>query len=478
MPWKVYLENGKHCVHKINADGSKGGLVHCHDSEEQAAAQARALYASEARQSKATWDVAYQNDLPDGAFLYVEPGDKDDTGRTVPRSKRHFPYKDASGAIDLPHLRNAIARIPQSNAPGLNVEALQKRAQKLLEDAQSSKGGLRFYKQSDGQYRWLGWVSNQYRDNDTPREILSSAAHKEFVSHADKTGEFPELWLWHVPASRVGKADWLEFADGFLLSSGTFDADKADVAERLAKSTEQLTMSHGFVRLKHDPESVVTDAYRMVEASVTPSGVEANPWTRFLTTKEDAQMPISEAKKAFLAKYLPADVLKQIEDNTLDLRKAAEAAGVDWKDVESVEATPTAEPAAVEEPVAAVVPDANAIADQVFNLVVERLQMKALSDTIAGVQADAAKVPDLQAKVVALESIVKSLKATDDEKTAAALAPKAAEAMIFSWMGKAASKQSETVVKPDDPADKALSNQKPFLSDLVERLTVQVASGN
>jgi len=89
---------------------------------------------------KAEWDTAYINDLPDSAFLFVEAGgEKDESGRTVPRSKRHFPYKKSSGAIDLPHLRNAIARIPQSNAPGLDKDAVQARARKLLAGEQEDK---------------------------------------------------------------------------------------------------------------------------------------------------------------------------------------------------------------------------------------------------------------------------------------------------------------------------------------------------
>jgi hypothetical protein len=83
----------------------------------------------------AVWTTAYMNNLPDSAFLYVEPGEKDKEGKTVPRSKRHFPYKDASGKVDLPHLRNALARIPQSN---VSAEAKAKaiaRARKLLGSA-------------------------------------------------------------------------------------------------------------------------------------------------------------------------------------------------------------------------------------------------------------------------------------------------------------------------------------------------------
>jgi phage head maturation protease len=49
------------------------------------------------------------NDLPDSAFAYIESGGKkDDQGKTVPRSKRHFPIHDAA------HVRNALARAPQS----------------------------------------------------------------------------------------------------------------------------------------------------------------------------------------------------------------------------------------------------------------------------------------------------------------------------------------------------------------------------
>jgi Escherichia/Staphylococcus phage prohead protease len=53
--------------------------------------------------------TAQANDLPDSAFAYIEPGGKkDDSGRTTPRSLRHFPIHDAA------HTRNALSRAPQS----------------------------------------------------------------------------------------------------------------------------------------------------------------------------------------------------------------------------------------------------------------------------------------------------------------------------------------------------------------------------
>jgi HK97 family phage prohead protease len=49
------------------------------------------------------------NNLPDSAFAYIEPGgSKDSSGKTTPRSLRHFPIHDAA------HVRNALARASQS----------------------------------------------------------------------------------------------------------------------------------------------------------------------------------------------------------------------------------------------------------------------------------------------------------------------------------------------------------------------------
>jgi hypothetical protein len=49
------------------------------------------------------------NDLPDSAFAFIESGGKKDAqGKTMPRSKRHFPVHDEA------HARNALARAPQS----------------------------------------------------------------------------------------------------------------------------------------------------------------------------------------------------------------------------------------------------------------------------------------------------------------------------------------------------------------------------
>jgi hypothetical protein len=64
---------------------------------------------------EAEWDTAYINDLPDSAFAVISSGgQKDEHGKTTPRTLRHLPHHKADGSLDLAHLRNALARLPQT----------------------------------------------------------------------------------------------------------------------------------------------------------------------------------------------------------------------------------------------------------------------------------------------------------------------------------------------------------------------------
>lgn len=67
----------------------------------------------------AKWDTRYINNLPDAAFAYIEPAYK--RGDTKNKNARHLPHhsdgvkngRDSKDHIDLPHLRNALARVDQ-----------------------------------------------------------------------------------------------------------------------------------------------------------------------------------------------------------------------------------------------------------------------------------------------------------------------------------------------------------------------------
>lgn len=97
MPWKVFREGSRYCVHKLNADDSKGEKVACHDSQEAAESQMRALYANVEEFRGTFSDVLVvrelRGDYPDVPFFddvnieELTRGDDDPTYLTIPIGK-------------------------------------------------------------------------------------------------------------------------------------------------------------------------------------------------------------------------------------------------------------------------------------------------------------------------------------------------------------------------------------------------------
>jgi len=73
---------------------------------------------------EAEWTTEYINDLPDSSFAVIGAGgEKDEQGKTMPRTLRHLPHHNVDGGLDLPHLRNALARMNQIEPASLRAEA-------------------------------------------------------------------------------------------------------------------------------------------------------------------------------------------------------------------------------------------------------------------------------------------------------------------------------------------------------------------
>lgn len=326
-------------------------------------------------EDKAIWTTSYINDLPDSAFLYVETGEKDGDGKTAPRSKRHFPYKDASGKVDLAHVRNAISRLSQPKtgegwlSDSLRAKLLS-RARKLLASEGKSlldrltdtlkslfgidgepdeetaatveKEGEPFIGvgspaplmvwKSGNEWLWASVFTNRYRDRDDPPEILTDASHRDFEKAVD-SGEWPmpELWPWHVPY-RIGVAQGVAYDDrGFTIAIGTFD--DAVVGERFSMQGN-LGTSHGMptkeIRRDADDPTLIT-RYRTREISPLPLKHAANPFTGFVSTG-GMTMALSEEKAAWLHDVLGDERALQVERMIED--KAKETEGVEFKDAE------------------------------------------------------------------------------------------------------------------------------------------------
>ena len=89
----------------------------------------------------AKWDTAYINSLPDAAFAVIEPDYQ--RGKSKNKNARHLPHhskevkngRDSKDHVDMPHLRNALARVDQIKpvTQSISKEDLVSRATSHLE---------------------------------------------------------------------------------------------------------------------------------------------------------------------------------------------------------------------------------------------------------------------------------------------------------------------------------------------------------
>jgi len=105
------------------------GVESLNEEELEKLVEAKVKEELDKRLKEAEWDTAYINNLPDEAFAYISPGgQKDGEGKTVPRSLRNLPYKNAEGKLDADHVRNALARLDQTD---ISAEAKAEATKKL-----------------------------------------------------------------------------------------------------------------------------------------------------------------------------------------------------------------------------------------------------------------------------------------------------------------------------------------------------------
>jgi len=402
---------------------------------------------------KAEWDVAYINDLPDSAFLYISPGgEKDEDGKTVPRNLRSFPYKNTQGNVDLPHLRNAIARIPQSDIPNDKKASLQERARDILtreQEGESEKGiasrvwdaivdtlsttfkvGARHnlkdnemvqgihdhavslgatckvVKQADGSYRWVLISSSAYQDRDG--EIVSQKALEADVARADAEKDYGPLLWWHESRLPLGDADFNATHGPMLIESGTFKSGA--VAVGLKEHEAELGGSIAFNHPMTEPDKEgVFNTVRRFERSILPKEKASNLFTRF-SVKESTDM--DKEKVDSLKDKIGDEAVSAILQSAEAQTKQADAAGVRRKEEQPDGAASTAPPAADTAPVTqTTTPEAiaQAIATALAPIEAEFTGLKAALGEQAQAKATAEverqKAVDAQtAKVTALEA--------------------------------------------------------------------------
>lgn len=232
-----------------------------------------------------------------------------------------------SGAFKENKAPNAFIKAAQSIATLVGVKPKQP----------PEREGLFITKQADGRLRWFARYSNAWEDRD--KEIVTEAAHKEYIEWAYETKAFPELWLWHTPGTRFGEADWLDFSDGFAHASGLIDEGKESVINYLAG--KELGVSHGFMSLQNGK---YIEKYRTFEISVLPLD-RAAVWTTDFNfiAKESEMTAFTPERRTWLVEALGEDAVKELEGNTSNAANQLKQLGVEYKQVAATEEAQKAE---------------------------------------------------------------------------------------------------------------------------------------
>lgn len=327
-----------------------------------------------------------------------------------------------SSRIDKP--KSKEQEQAEQPAPGFIQRVINSVAETfgLKPKEQEHETAMMIWKEDDGSYRWVARYSNNFRDDDNPPEIISEKSHKRYVEKVD-SGEFelPELWLWHIPDWKVGKASSVAYDDsGFAVATGYFDKGKEDIAEWLSKQ-QNVAVSHAMpsssiVRDTNDPSVIVE--HQTVEISPLPLWAAANKLTGFivLDALKEADMAIPQKKRDTFIKEWGIDptLLDKLEQqNAQDAEKAtsegreskeqSEQTAENTQGQEQEQSQTTQETTTTGDPLDQS-PSRREIADAFGTILSE---MKGLLETMAE-------------RVSTVEETVKELKTADEEKVSKA----------------------------------------------------------
>ena len=362
--------------------------------------------------------------------------------------------------VTVEDLKNAIRAIGRAANPAAAKRHIKKRARSLdksdlIPKEWGSKEADSLFivtKGINGDWRWLAIFTNKFRDREG--EIFSDTAHKEYEAWVDETKQYPELRMWHIPGSGVGHADCITYADGFMVASGGFSKGNEDVAERLA-GLSNIGVSHGFAYRESDltPDGVYK-RYRTFELSALPIEKAANNWTAFTLEllKKEVEMGLNPDKREFLVKALGEERVGRLEEVLPQLSKDLEEAGVGWKDLaEAMDSeSDTDVETTVEDKESDKKPEDKKPEDEEKKTEDKSVDIKELTGAFKELLAPLAEA------ITQLQTDIKELEKSDDEKIAARVGPRTDVAAL------------SKAKKPTDADDNVIDPEKTKDLDKVE----------
>lgn len=115
------------------------GPVADDDDVQKAAVASRRMASLIAEVGKAVWTKKDIDELPDSSFAFIASGGEKKDGVTEPKSLRKLPYKDKDGKIDAPHVRDALARLDQTeDIPDDEKEKVKEKLEDALKEVDNT----------------------------------------------------------------------------------------------------------------------------------------------------------------------------------------------------------------------------------------------------------------------------------------------------------------------------------------------------
>lgn len=178
-----------------------------------------------------------------------------------------------------------------------------------------------------GDNMWVAWYTNPYQDRDG--EWFAEKAIDNDLAFMQETGNYPELWRYHVgipgksSPTRHGKAIAATKSGRFLVAFGEFDDTPiARAMKAYYKEHPDQGVSHGFY---YDPEKKIGNVYHKFhtfEISTLPNTKASNPYADFAIKEGTKEMATPNADQL---NDLKAALQGRIPDNALeDILKAAD----------------------------------------------------------------------------------------------------------------------------------------------------------
>lgn len=206
----------------------------------------------------------------------------------------------------------------------------------------------------DGRLRYYAIASNNYKDRGGL--VFTEAGQRKYIEFVERTGKYPELWLYHARGTKFGQADKIFWLDPHIqFTTGLIDPGKEDFARKLANRRD-LGMSHGYVgkHVELPDGTIEVPEFVQFEQSVLPHKAAANFGTYFgllggARDLEEGVPRFSQDQREFLRSVGDTDDhITHVEQLTNELNDWAERRGLDWRSIELLgdgDETPPATPA-------------------------------------------------------------------------------------------------------------------------------------